>query len=125
MGANGMALKRPAPPAKISPEAQARQRALEAADPLRQALALLQLRALPGSIAALAARVSELHPHPHRTWSWDLAAAYRAVFDAICQASGSAARAAGGPGPMPFELSCPCWRPAPEGRGGHVADKGC
>jgi hypothetical protein len=99
MGANGMALKRPAPPAKISPAAQVKQRQLDPADPLRVALGTLQLARVPGSIKELAAVVGGHHPQPEHSWSWDLAAAYRAVFDAICQASGSAARATGGPGP--------------------------
>jgi hypothetical protein len=98
---NFRALKRPAPPSRIGPAAQVKQRQLDAADPLRGGLSVLQLAKLPGSILELAITVSRLHPDPQR-WSTEHAAAYRQVFDAISQASGSSARATGGPGRAPW-----------------------
>lgn len=86
------ALKRPEPPATVLTETPIRQRKLDAGDPLKGALALLQLAKVPRSVASLHRKVIERHPYPERTWSWDLASAYAAVFDAICQASGSPAR---------------------------------
>jgi hypothetical protein len=50
---------------------------------LRQALTVLQLRALPGSIRELHYRVGEQHPDPQRSWNWLLARAYQLVFTAV------------------------------------------
>ncbi|MFN9113054.1 MAG: hypothetical protein ACK5XN_23545 [Bacteroidota bacterium] len=77
---------------------QVQQRQLDPGDPLKHALAVLQLARLPRSVGSLHRKVIELHPYPERTWSWALASAYAAVFDAICQASGSSARARSGGG---------------------------
>jgi len=86
------ALKRPTPPATVRPAAQVQQRKLPSGDPLKAALHLLQLAKVPSSIGSLHRKVVELHPHPERTWTWDLARSYKLVFDNICQASGSPAR---------------------------------
>jgi hypothetical protein len=77
---------------------QVRQRQLDPADPLKHALAVLQLARLPRSVGSLHRKTLERFPAPERSWSWDLASAYAAVFDAICQASGSSARARSGRG---------------------------
>ncbi len=92
------ALKRPEPPATVPAVNQVQQRQLDPGDPLRVALAVLQLAKVPRSVSSLHRKVIELHPAPERSWSWDLASAYAAVFDAICQASGSSARARGAKG---------------------------
>lgn len=64
-----------------------RQRDLDSDHPLRQALATLQLAAMPTSVRELAARVTEQHPRPERSWKWQHAEAYRLVFSAVCSIS--------------------------------------
>lgn len=85
---NGRAIRRPAAPIPIGPQPPAlRQRDLQPGDPLRQALATLALAALPRSIRELHTLVTEQHPRPERSWTWELAAAYRQVFAAITTAA--------------------------------------
>jgi hypothetical protein len=86
---NGKALKRPAAPAPrpadgpMGPVVRQRDRGVE--PELRQPLAVLQLAELPGGVRELVALVTELHPHPERTWKWQHAAAYRAVFPLVVE----------------------------------------
>jgi hypothetical protein len=91
------ALRRPAPPATVPQGQQAQQRRLPSDSPLRAALAVLQLAKVPSSIGSLAAKVTALHPTP-KSWTWAHRDAYALVFDHIAAASGSTARASGGPG---------------------------
>lgn len=86
------ALRRPIPPATVRPAAQVQQRKLPGGDPLKEALAVLQLRAVPGSLAELVRHCTALHPDPRKSWGWPHVRAYQRLFDRVAEASGSAAR---------------------------------
>lgn len=81
---NGRAVQRPPAPSPRPSNrpvvAVVRQRSLPADAPLRAALHLLGLKAVPDSVRALHGLVGRLHPQPERSWSFELAAAYQVVF---------------------------------------------
>jgi len=87
------ALRRPEPRPTVPAVDQVQQRQLDPGDPLRQALALLQLAKVPRSVGSLHRKVIELHPYPERSWGWPHTQAYQQLFDQICLQSGSSARA--------------------------------
>lgn len=84
---------RPAP--QLPRHLQVEGRLLKPGHPLRVALEMLQLKAVPPSLEALRGHVEQLHPRPERSWTWDHAQSYRALFDLIAQGIGSSARARG------------------------------
>ena len=81
----GKAVRRPAAPSPADKGAALNQPQGHLTVELRQALTVLQLKALPGSIRELHHRVGEQHPNPERSWSWPLAGAYKAVFTAVME----------------------------------------
>ena len=88
------ALRRPAAPRPDGAAAPVvRQRDLPAGDELKAALAVLQLGAVPTSVRELHGMVSQRHPRPERSWSWELAAAYRRVFTLAVEAGRARAAA--------------------------------